>query len=264
MSIDIVVEYIRSRYRSVAIAFSGGFDSTLLLYAAVKALGRERVVAITVDAPHISRRDVERCRAIARELGVQHIVLELPHILELEDVRKNTANRCYLCKKAMYRAIAAKARELGLEAVLDGTNADDFSSDRPGLRALKELNIDTPLARCGIGRKDVEKLVLCYGYPLSMARRTTCLLTRFPPNREVRLDDLKRVERAESILIECLGYEPKVLRVRDHGDLARIEVDREDMVKLLEILVPRSRCLEELKKLGYRYITLDCEGYHGW
>ena len=234
-----------------AVAFSGGADSGLLLAAAAEACAG-RVVALTAVAPFMVRQEVSDAVAFAAGLGIRHELVELPIPAAMGD---NPPERCYHCKHALYELLIATADRLGFGTVLDGTNLDDMQDYRPGLRALTELGVRTPLVDCGIGKADVRRLSQAVGLSTWDKATNTCLLTRLPFGTPFSMPMLQRIEEAERLLI-ARGFES--VRVRAHGPLARIEVAP----------AQRERALREgyalvaaLKSLGFEYVALDLEGY---
>lgn len=239
------------------IAFSGGVDSTFLTAAALRALGGSRVLAVTVDLPFMARRDLEASKALAREIGVRHVVLKL----EFSDERiwSNPPDRCYLCKRMMLGRILEYASEnLSSFAVMEATNADDLGKRRPGLRAVRELGVRSPLAEAGLTKREIRELARELGLPNWNWPATTCLATRIPYGERITLERLRRIELAEDVVRELTGV--KVVRVRDHGRVARIEVGRSERRALFD-----ERLLDELyaklRELGYEFVALDLYGY---
>ena len=237
--------------KAVAVGFSGGADSTLLLAAAKEVLG-DRVLALTAVTPYMERQEAADTLALSAELGVHHRLVELDMP---EGLEANPPERCYLCKRALYAKLMEVAREAGFERVLDGSNLDDLGDFRPGLRALRELEIESPLLACRISKADVRRLSEYLGLPTWNKPTNACLLTRLPVGRRVTMADLQRVEEAERFL-RALGY--SWVRVRLHADLARIEVAPEQRLQLLE---EAEKISGTLRELGFRYITLDLMGY---
>lgn len=239
------------RLGPAAVAFSGGADSGLLLALARDACGG-RVAALTLVAPYIARQEISEAVAFAAGLGVRHELIELPMPGSMED---NPPDRCYLCKRALYERLIAAAAPLGFKAILDGTNLDDLKDYRPGLRAVRELGILTPLLDCAIAKADVRRISHALG--LANWRRPTnaCLLTRLPFGQRVTMPTLQRIEEAERVL---LGQGFDWVRVRLHGKVARIEVERDQRPRLL---ARSERVVEALKALGFHHVTLDLEGY---
>ena len=236
-----------------AIAFSGGVDSTFLLMAAHEALG-DKVLAITVRTPYIPEWEINEARDFSAKLGVKHLIIEIP--LENE-ILNNPENRCYLCKRIIFKKLRDAAAREGFINLLDGTNSDDSEKNRPGMKALRELNILSPLKENGFNKKDIRNYSRIKNLPTWEKPAYACLLTRIPYNNRVDNDMLKKIEKAEKFLID-LGI--KAVRVRIHGDLARIETEpilikkifEENLFKLIS---------ERLKDFGFKYVTLDLEGY---
>ncbi|MGE5152428.1 MAG: ATP-dependent sacrificial sulfur transferase LarE [Bdellovibrio bacteriovorus] len=239
------------RLGSAAVAFSGGADSGLLL-ALTRDACKGRVLALTSVAPYMARQEISEAVAFTTGLGVRHELIELPMPQSMED---NPPDRCYLCKRALYEQITAAAVRLGFTAVLDGTNLDDLKDYRPGLRAVRELGILTPLLDCLVAKADVRRISHALG--LSSWRKPTnaCLLTRLPFGQRVSMPTLQRIEEAERVLL-AEGFD--WVRVRLHGTLARIEVARDQRGRLLE---QSDAVVSALKALGFHHVTLDLEGY---
>jgi len=245
------VKDILKRFNRVVVAFSGGIDSTLVLALALKTC--KHVIAATVYLPYIPLRHINRAKLIASELKVKHIIINEPKLPD--EILYNPPNRCYLCKKKMIKLIK---NTTNTDIIIDGTNADDYKEYRPGLKALEEENVVSPLALAGMTKNDIKYSLKILGLDKWDAPPTTCLLTRIPYGDLVTYSRLKKIEKAEEIIINTTSI--KHVRVRDHGDLARIEVPKEKFEILLNPLVS-STIVSELKKLGYRFITLDLEGY---
>ncbi|MBN1785385.1 MAG: ATP-dependent sacrificial sulfur transferase LarE [Candidatus Methanofastidiosa archaeon] len=248
----LLVDHIRSMGR-VAVAYSGGVDSNFLLKAAVDALGKD-VIAITVISPYIPRWEVEEAQGITAEHGIEHRLLNIPITSE---ICRNPENRCYICKRMMFSMMVDLASGLGCDYVLDGTNLDDISDYRPGLLALSELGIMTPLLDLGIRKEEIREMSQELGLSTWDKSAYACLLSRIPYGQEVTLDDLERIGGAERYLMDN-GF--KWIRVRSHGDLARIEVRKDERYRLFnENLLDKIDL--KLRELGFRYVTLDLQGY---
>jgi len=239
---------------SVVVAFSGGVDSTFLLYAARQVLG-DRVVAFTMYAPYHACWEIEEAVELARKLQVKHVTRREKKILP--KVENNPPDRCYWCKKALFEEILDFARREGLAWVVDGTNADDSNDYRPGLRALRELGVRSPLLEAGFTKKEIRAVSRELSLPTWDKPAYACLLSRIPYGQQIKVEDLERVEKAE-LYIRSLGF--RVVRVRIHGELARIEVAPSERKKFFQL-----QLLDELvgyfKNIGFRYVTLDLEGY---
>jgi pyridinium-3,5-biscarboxylic acid mononucleotide sulfurtransferase len=238
----------------VAVAFSGGVDSSYLLAAAVDALGAEHVVALTADSPLLPRHELERARAVAAALGVRHQVV-LFDDLQIPEVAGNQPLRCYYCKKARFAALLNLA---SASVLLHGENRDDAQDYRPGSQAARELGVRAPLAEVGLTKAEIRWLSRQRGLPTADVPAAACLATRFPYDTPLTREGLERVERAEQVLGEMLGEIQ--LRVRDHGSVARIEVAAEAIPILAQDEL-RERVVDRLHELGYRYVTLDLNGY---
>jgi len=240
----------------VLVAFSGGVDSTLVAYAAKRVLG-DRALAVTANSPLLPPGELEEAKRIANFIGIKHVVIEVNE-LDNEQLARNPPNRCYYCKMELMTRLLKLAREHGLSLVVDGTNADDMKSYRPGIKALKELGIRSPLAEVGLTKADVRAISRMLGLPTADKPPVACLASRFPYGTKITLEAVRRVGMAEQIVKEIARV--KLVRVRDHGAIARIEVGRNERRKLFN-----ERVLDEisrrLKKLGYLYVAMELEGY---
>jgi uncharacterized protein len=239
----------------VVVAYSGGVDSSLLLKAAVEVLG-PRALAVTAASPTYPAREVEEALRLARELGARHRTIETDE-LEMETFADNPPDRCYYCKTELFGKLIAIAREEGLPFVVDGANTDDVGDYRPGLRAGAELGVRSPLREAGLGKDEIRALSRELGLPTWDKPSFACLASRFPYGDRITADRLKQVAAAEQVLRE-LGF--KQIRVRHHGDHARIEVDPAEFPAIIQ---PdrRARILRAFRELGYLYVTLDLAGY---
>lgn len=238
---------------SALVAYSGGADSTFLLGVALDALG-EKALAVTARAPIFLASELAAAEAMAHRLGARHLFVEVG-LLDDPLLSSNPPDRCYLCKRALFSRFKALAEEHGLRAVVEGSNYDDLGQHRPGLRALRELGIRSPLTEAGLTKAEIRALSREMGLPTWDKPAQACLATRFPYGERLTLEKLERVEKAEEFL-RSLGFGQ--LRVRSHGPLARIEVPGEDRARLLKSATP---IVARLKELGYTYVTLDLEGY---
>lgn len=241
---------------NTAVAFSGGVDSSLLLkLLCIKAKSRGTLVyAIAAHTELHPSGDLEIAKRVAEESGAAFTVLKLQE-LEEADIVNNPIDRCYRCKKLLFKEIKRKAEELGAKILIEGTNLDDTKVYRPGLKAIEELGIKSPLKDAGFTKKEIRKLAATYDISVADRPSTPCLATRFPYGAVLSLEKMKKVEQGEAFLRELGLYN---VRLRVHGETARIEVDEKDMPKLLE---SRKEVVEFLKGLGYWYITLDMEGF---
>ncbi len=237
------------------VAYSGGVDSTLLLALAKRALG-ERVAAVTVRTLfHVGDEVGDACRRAAA-IGVPHEVVDLD-LEAYPEVLENPPDRCYHCKRLVFATLRRRADELGLPALIDATHADDLNERRPGVRALIELGVVSPLAAAGLGKAHIRALSAALGIEGGDRPSSPCLATRVPYDTPITPEILRRVSGAEHVLC-ALGFAGT--RVRDYGDLARIELQPADMERAAAW--PQRRVIvEPLRDLGYRYVTLDLAGY---
>ena len=240
---------------SVAVAFSGGVDSTFLLRVAHDVLG-DRAIAVTASSCSFPERELKEAQAFCRENGVEHIVCRSEE-LDIEGFRKNPTNRCYLCKHELFEKIWAIARERGLAAVAEGSNLDDEGDYRPGLIAVRELGVKSPLRAAGLNKADVRALSKELGLPTWNKQSFACLSSRFVYGETISEEKLHMVDAAEQYLLD-LGFHQ--LRVRIHGDVARIELLPAEFGRFMEEDV-RLGVYRRLKELGFHYVTLDLVGY---
>lgn len=250
--INNLKEYIKDLGK-VAIAFSGGVDSTFLVKVCKDVL-KENAVAITIASPYIPKWEIEEAKELTASLGIEHIIIDMPIA---EEIKFNPKDRCYKCKKKVFSKIIEKANSLGIVNIIDGTNKDDVNDYRPGMVALKELKVKSPLLEVGFGKDDIRSHSKELNLPTWNKPAYACLLTRLQIGEEITEEKLDRTEKAE-VFISSLGI--KGIRVRNHGELARIEVQPKDIENILDKEILEAIALE-LKAIGYKYITLDIEGY---
>ncbi len=242
----------------VVVAFSGGVDSSYLLAAAVEALGRERVLAVTVDSPLLPPGEMDTARAVAEQLGVRHRLVPFDE-LALPEIAANTALRCYYCKRARFGALLGLvAAEWPGAVLVHGENADDHLDYRPGSQAARELGVRAPLAEAGLTKAEIRALSRRRGLPTWDHPAASCLATRFPYDTPLSREGLKRVGQAERALQAIAGL--RQVRVRDHFPLARLEVPAEQVALLAQEPL-RTQVIEAVKACGYLYVALDLEGY---
>lgn len=247
-----LISYLKN-LGSAVVAYSGGVDSTFLLASAKEAL-ENNVLALTIDTPYMANWEIEEAVEICHKLNISHKVVKADMI---DSIKMNPPDRCYLCKKHLFQTLISIAESKGLNHVLDGTNNDDLSDHRPGLRALKELKVKSPLKEAGITKSEIREFSRQLNLSTWDKPAYACLLTRIPHDTEIKEEELTRIEIAEKFLID-LGF--KAVRVRSHGEIARIETDPVHFSKINDPEI-KSKIIQKLKSIGYKYITLDLEGY---
>jgi uncharacterized protein len=241
---------------TVAVAFSGGIDSTVVADAARQALG-DRAVAVTADSASVPRAEVAEARQLAERIGIRHIVVATEEFADPDYVR-NDGSRCYFCKSELYSRIETLLPELAADTICSGANLDDDGDYRPGLKAAAEHHVRHPLQEAGFTKADVRALALARGLPTWDKPASPCLSSRLAPGVEVTRERTGRVEAAE-VYLRSLGF--RECRVRLHeGELARVEVPAEGLARLADPAV-REGLTRRLKELGFRYVTLDLEGF---
>jgi uncharacterized protein len=238
-----------------AVAFSGGVDSTLLLAVAHDVLG-DGVVALTATPAWVSRQEAEEARAFCSARGIAQVELSVG-IADVPGFVDNPPERCYLCKRTLFSAFLAAAHDRGIDTVADGSNVDDLGDFRPGLKALEELGIASPLRAAGLTKADVRELSRELGLPTADKPSAACLASRIPYGQAIDASTLARVDAAEGLL-RRLGFAQ--VRVRAHGKVARIEVEPARIGRLMEPEV-RRRVSRDLRELGFSYVTADLEGF---
>ena len=256
MSLDAKLQRLRSVIEdrgSAVIAFSGGVDSSVVCSVAREVLG-EKAVAVTAVSPTYPEEELELARKIAKRIGIKHLVITTNEI-ENPNFTSNPPDRCYHCKGELLSKLDEIRNRLGFQSILDGTNRDDMFDYRPGLRAAAEFGVVSPLALSEMGKEDVRLAAMAFGLPNAEKPANPCLASRIPYGQEITLEKLDRISKAERYL-RSLGF--RILRVRDHGDLARVEVGLDELPRALEL---REEIVKHLKALGYGLVTLDLEGY---
>jgi len=242
-------------YGSAVVAFSGGVDSALVLRIAVEELG-SRALAVTGVSPSVPARDLEDAERLAAEMGARHRLLRTEELAEPRYVA-NSPDRCYWCKSELFDKLEVVRRDEGLACVADGTNVDDHGDWRPGLAARRERSVRSPLFEAGLDKLDVRTVSRALGLSVAEKPAAACLASRFPYGTEVTADGLRQVGAAEES-IRALGF--RQVRVRHHGDVARIEVDPAEMERMLDPAC-RERVARGVREAGYRWVAIDLEGY---
>lgn len=252
---DRLLHLLRS-FESCAVAFSGGLDSTMLAKAAQLSLG-DRAVAVTGVSESLASGELDECRELARLIGIRHEVIQTEELAN-PDYQKNRSDRCYHCKTELFTQVEKIAERMNVAIVADGSNRDDHGEHRPGLQAARDRRVRSPLAECGFTKAEIRSLAAHWGLPTWDKPATPCLSSRIAYGEEVTSERLAMIDQAERFLRQH-GFQP--LRVRYHkGDMARIEVTADTIAKFLDPEFRRA-VVSELKSAGFKYVSLDLEGF---
>jgi uncharacterized protein len=253
---DRLVEWFTKNDNRAIVALSGGVDSAVVALAAKKALGKN-AVAITADYKTLAAEELATARRVAKEIGIEHKVIEYDE-LESPGFVKNDGMRCYHCRTELGQHLAEEAKKAGIVLIVDGTNADDLSDYRPGIRALRENGVRSPMVELGIIKSEVREIAKGFGLSVYDKPSNACLASRIPTGNEVTYEKLQRIESAEIVVKTVFGV--RQVRVRDHGELARVEVGRDELQKMFD--VDKLALLDgKLKELGFKFVSVDAAGY---
>lgn len=250
----LLKETIKS-YGSLAVAFSGGVDSTFLLKVAHDQLG-DKVIGITARSSTYPEREYLEAQKFANNAGIKQITI-VSEELDIDGFSDNPTNRCYYCKKELYTKIYEVAAEHGLEYVADGSNMDDLGDYRPGLQAVNELKVVSPLKVAGLTKDEIRTLSKDLDLPTWNKQAFACLASRFPYGHKITEEKLSMVDKAEQFLLD-LGF--RQVRVRHHENIARIEVSSEEMTRFFDIDLMK-KIDTKFKEVGFTYVSLDLQGY---
>jgi uncharacterized protein len=250
-----LVETLRG-YGRVAVAYSGGVDSTVVAQAAYEALG-DAAIAVTAVSDSLAAGELEEAQELARQIGIRHRVIRTEEFADPNYLR-NQPDRCYFCKSELYGRLSGLLGALGADVIASGANTDDLGDHRPGMRAAAENGVRHPLQECGLGKPEVRALARAWGLPTWDKPATPCLSSRIAYGEEVSPERVRMIDQAEQWL-RHRGL--RILRVRYHkGDLARIEVPLDDLPRLVDLQL-RGELISAFRALGFKFVTLDLEGF---
>ena len=251
--IESCQNYLRT-IGKIAVAFSAGVDSTFLLALAVDTLGSENVLAAIGISPSLAERERIEGQELAIAIGARYVEFQTGEMSN-PDYAANPANRCYFCKNELFSKLGELARENGFDTIASGANADDTGDFRPGLKAGEELGVRNPLLEAGLTKDEIRTVSKAMGLPTWEKPAMACLASRVPYGQEISSEKLSRIEKAEYVLKD-LGF--RQCRVRDHEGIARIEVPKEDLARIIEL---REQIVDPLNALGFKYVSLDLKGF---
>ncbi|MEW6605024.1 MAG: ATP-dependent sacrificial sulfur transferase LarE [Thermoproteota archaeon] len=251
-----LVDWFTKNGDSVVVALSGGVDSAVVALAAKKALANN-AIAITADYKTLAEEELAMARQVAKEIDIEHRIIEYD---ELENAKfvKNDGMRCYHCRTELGQHLAEEAKKAGVTLVVDGTNADDLTDYRPGIRALKENGVRSPMVELGMTKSEIREIAKKFGLSVYDKPSNACLASRIPTGDQVTYEKLRRIESAE-IIVKTI-FSVRQVRVRDHGELARIEVGKDELQKMFD--TDRLALLDrKLKEVGFKFVSVDAGGY---
>lgn len=253
---DRLVEWFVQTSDKAMVALSGGVDSAVVALAAKKAFG-DRAFAITADYRTLAEEELATAKQVAKEIGITHKIIRYDELQNSKFV-ENDNMRCYYCRTELGQRLAEEAKKANISLVVDGTNSDDLKDYRPGIKALQENGVRSPMLELGIDKAEVRKIARCFGLSIYDKPSNACLASRIPAGHKVTYEKLKRIENAEIIVKTIFGV--RQVRVRDHGDVARIEVAKEELNKMFDIgklaLVDT-----KIKEVGFKFVSIDAAGY---
>ena len=251
-----LVSWFQNKNERVIVALSGGVDSAVVAIAAKKALDK-KAIAVTADYNTLSTEELRSAKRVAKEIGIEHKIIKYNELDNIEFV-KNDELRCYHCRTELATYLSNEARQMDVDLIVDGTNSDDLSDIRPGIQAMRQNGIKSPLVELRINKQDVRKIAKSNNLSVFDKPSNSCLASRIPHGSPVTLEKLKRIEMAESLIKSI--FQVRQARVRDHHDIARIEVSKDELTRTFD-LQKISEVDLKLKELGFKHIALDLSGY---
>ncbi|MFY9870747.1 MAG: ATP-dependent sacrificial sulfur transferase LarE [Candidatus Nitrosopolaris sp.] len=251
-----LLEWFSEHGTRVIVSLSGGVDSAVVALAARKALG-DNAIAITANYRTLSNEELSTAVVVAREIGIRHKLIKYDEVANSE-FAKNDELRCYHCRKELASRLSQEACQMDANLIVDGTHLDDLRDNRPGIRAFEESNVRSPMRELAISKAEIRAIARKFKLSIHDKPSNSCLASRIPQGMTITYEKLTRIEKSETIVKELFNV--RQVRVRDHGDVARIEVHREELAHLFD--VAKLEILDELlKKLGFKYVSIDAIGY---
>ncbi|VFJ15073.1 ATP-dependent sacrificial sulfur transferase LarE [Candidatus Nitrosocosmicus franklandus] len=252
-----LIDWFKTKNSKVMVALSGGVDSALLALVSRRALGKENILTVTANYKTLADEELQIAKKIAKEIDVDHLMIEYDE-LENPNFVRNDKMRCFHCRNELADNLLKVAKEKQIGLIVDGSHVDDLQDDRPGMIALRQKGITSPLIEIGLNKTEIRYLAKINNLSIYDKPSNSCLASRIPHGSEVTLIKLGRIENTEYITRKALNL--RNIRVRDHGDLARIEVDKEYFAKFVNAEILQQLVIS-IKKYGFKYVTLDLEGY---
>jgi uncharacterized protein len=253
---DLLLKWFDGINDKVVVALSGGVDSAVVALAAQRRLG-QRAMAVTANCATTSEEELKSAIVVAKELGINHEIVEY-NVLMNQDFARNDNARCYYCRKDLAFHLVSKSKQIGAKNIVDGTHVDDLGDHRPGIIALKEAGVRHPLLEVGLNKSEIRKIAKFFQLSVSNKPANSCLASRIPHGKEITHSKISRIEKAESIIKSI--FDVNQVRVRDHGELARIEVGNDELHRLFDIR-KLGEADQMIKELGFRYVSVDMKGY---
>ena len=239
------------------VALSGGVDSAVVALAVKEAIGKENTIAITANYNTLSQEEINDAKKITKVLDIRHEIIEYNE-LEDKDFRKNDHQRCYYCRKELGKYLSEYAKHNHIENIFDGTNIEDLNEYRPGIKALKEYGIKSPLFESRLNKNNIRKIARNFNLFVHDKPSNSCLASRVPFGDEITFEKLRKIEQSELIIKKIFNL--RQVRVRDHEEIARLEIDKSEFSKIFDVKKIEN-ANEELRKIGFRFVTLDLGGY---